>query len=123
MIIQSILVEKFRSFENLSFTLGKSITAIAGRNATQKTTLLGLLGQPFTISSKDSPLYGAKTIDGYNFKSQFSDKFKISPNYDIIGEHKWTLNFFRNIYEHDSYSVVHTDIYSVTHHDRYFVTL
>lgn len=106
MIIQSILVEKFRSFENLSFTLGKRITAIAGRNATQKTTLLGLLGQPFTISSKDSPLYGAKTIDGYNFKSQFSDKFKISPNYDIIGEHKWTLNFFRNIYEHDSYSVV-----------------
>ena len=106
MIIQSILVEKFRSFENLSFTLGRRITAIAGRNATQKTTLLGLLGQPFTISSKDSPLYGAKTIDGYNFKSQFSDKFKISPNYDVIGEHKWTLNFFRSIYEHDSYSVV-----------------
>ena len=106
MIIKSILVEQFRSFENLSFKLGKRVTAIAGRNATQKTTLLGLLGQPFTISSKEHPMYGAKTIDGYNFKSQFSDKFKISPNHDIIGKHRWTLYFFENICEHNSYSVV-----------------
>ena len=62
MIIKSIEIEKFRAFENVSFYLGRRITAIAGRNATQKTTVLGMIGQPFTIS-KGHPMYGCKTID------------------------------------------------------------
>ena len=70
MIIKSIEIEKFRAFEDVSFCLGRRITAIAGRNATQKTTVLGMIGQPFTIS-KGHPMYGCKTIDGYNFRSQF----------------------------------------------------
>lgn len=36
MIIKSIEIEQFRAFENVSFALGKRITAISGRNATQK---------------------------------------------------------------------------------------
>lgn len=105
MIIKSVEIEKFRAFENVSFTLGKRITAISGRNATQKTTVLGMIGQPFTISAKDHPMYGCKTIDGYNFRSQFKDKFKISPVHDIIGEHKWKLNLHNGIYEQNYYSV------------------
>ena len=91
MIIKSIEIEKFRAFENVSFYLGRRITAIAGRNATQKTTVLGMIGQPFTIS-KGHPMYGCKTIDGYNFRSQFKEKFKISPEHDMIGQHKLILN-------------------------------
>lgn len=105
MIIKSVEIEKFRAFENASFTLGKRITAISGRNATQKTTVLGMIGQPFTISAKDHPMYGCKTIDGYNFRSQFRDKFKISPAHDIIGEHKWKINLHNGIYERNYYSV------------------
>lgn len=105
MIIKSIEIEKFRAFEHASFALGKRITAISGRNATQKTTVLGMIGQPFTISSKDHPMYGCKTIDGYNFRSQFRDKFKISPEHDIIGEHKWKLNLHNGVYEQNYYSV------------------
>lgn len=97
MLIQSIEIEKFRSFHNVSFALGKRITAIAGRNATQKTTVLGMIGQPFIIN-KNHPMHGCKTIDGYNFRSQFSEKFKISTTHDIIGEHRWKLNFHRNIH-------------------------
>lgn len=101
MIIKSIEIEKFRSINGVSFELGKKLTAIAGRNATQKTTLLGMLGQPFSIS-KDSPLFGCSTVDGYNFKSQFNEKFKLSINYEPIGSHKWTL-FFHNkkFYQND----------------------
>lgn len=44
-------------------------------------------------------------IDGYNFRSQFKDKFKISPAHDIIGEHKWRLNLHNGIYEQNYYSV------------------
>ncbi|GAA6377405.1 hypothetical protein I230019B6_27660 [Firmicutes bacterium i23-0019-B6] len=100
MIIESIEVEKFRAIENLSLDIGKNITAIAGRNATLKTTLLGMLGQPFTISS-GHPMYGCTTIDGYNFKSQFKEKFKISKKFDHHGEHIWTLKFYKKGYYND----------------------
>ena len=36
MIIKSIEIEKFRAFENVSFELGKRLTAISERNATKK---------------------------------------------------------------------------------------
>lgn len=104
MIIKSIEIEKFRAFENASFTLGKRVTAISGRNATQKTTVLGMIGQPFTIS-KDHPMYGCKTIDGYNFRSQFKEKFKISPEHDVIGQHKWKLELHNGVYEQNYYAV------------------
>ncbi|MGC7871811.1 AAA family ATPase [Desulfosporosinus sp. SYSU MS00001] len=104
MIIRSIEIEKFRAFECASFALGKRLTAISGRNATQKTTVLGMLGQPFTIS-KDHSMYGCKTIDGYNFRSQFKEKFKISPEHDIIGEHKWKLVLHNGVYSQNYYRV------------------
>ncbi len=104
MIIKELEIESFKAFENVSFCLGKCITAISGRNATQKTTVLGMLGQPFTIS-KTNDMHGCKTIDGYNFRSQFKEKFKISPEHDVIGTHKWTLKLHRGVYDKDYYSV------------------
>ena len=83
MIIKEIEIGQFRAFENVSFGLGKYITAISGRIATQKTTVQGMLGQSFTIS-KGHAMYGCKTIDGYKFRSQFKEKFKISLEHDII---------------------------------------
>lgn len=105
MIVKSIRIEKFRAFRNVAFSLGRRLTALSGRNATQKTTLLGLIGQPFTISNKNHPMYGCKTIDGYNFRSQFKEKFKISPDHDIVGEHKWELLLHKGVYDQDSYAV------------------
>ena len=104
MIIKTVEIEKFRAFQNVSFALGRCLTAIAGRNATQKTTLLGLIGQPFTISSGHI-MYGCKTIDGYNFKSQFKEKFKLSATHDAVGEHKWKLNLHNGIYQKSYYKV------------------
>ncbi len=106
MIIKSIEIEKFRAFQDIKFSLGKRLTAISGRNATQKTTLLGMIGQPFTISQDDHPLYGCQTIDGYNFKSQFKEKFKISPTHDIIGEHRWTLRLHNKAFHSKDYFTI-----------------
>ena len=106
MIIKSIEIDKFRAFQNVEFFLGKRITAISGRNATQKTTVLGMLGQPFTISQIENPLYGYKTIDGYNFKSQFKEKFKISPAHDVIGEHRWTLRLHNTSFSDRDYFTI-----------------
>ncbi|GAA0716379.1 AAA family ATPase [Clostridium malenominatum] len=101
MIIESIEIEKFRSIENLTLKLGKNLTAIAGRNATLKTTLLGIIGQPFTISMGHA-MYGCKTLDGYNFKSQFNEKFKTSELHDRKGEHIWTLKLHNKGYYPDN---------------------
>lgn len=91
MIIDSIHIEKFRAMQSVDLKIGSNLTAISGRNATMKSTLLGMLGQPFTIS-KISPLYGEKSIEGYDFRSQFKEKFKLS-KYDIAGMHEWTITF------------------------------
>ena len=99
MIINKIYIEKFRAIKDLTLPIGKRLTAISGRNATMKSTLLGIISQPFSITAKDNPMYGCKTIDGYNFRSQFSEKFKLDPDKDRAGEHKWTLYLEQGIYK------------------------
>ena len=96
MIISSIHIERFRAMQGVDLKIGGNLTAVSGRNATMKSTLLGMIGQPFTIS-KDSPLYGEKSIEGYDFRSQFKEKFRLS-KYDIAGMHEWTLNLANTSY-------------------------
>lgn len=99
-VIEKVEIEKFRALKNLSINFAPRITAIAGKNGTLKTTLLGIIGQPFTIS-KDSSMYGISTIDGYKFKSQFREKFKLSKEKDLPGEHKWSMYLNKQIYDKD----------------------
>ncbi|MBP4139791.1 ATP-binding protein [Flavobacterium cupreum] len=91
MLIKKIHVEKFRGFNNIEFELGTSITVIAGQNGTQKTTLLGLLSQPFSINDKSNPISDEKPLCGGNYKSSFSEKFKLSKTFDKPKHHTWTL--------------------------------
>lgn len=97
MIIKSIYVEQFRAMKSVNAQIGKRVTAIVGRNTTMKTTFLGMLSQPFTIG-KDNIMYGEKTLDGYDYRSQFKEKFKLSKEYDVAGTHIWELKFRNNIY-------------------------
>ena len=104
MIIKNVHIEKFRGLKNVDFNLGEKITTIVGHNGTMKTTILGILSQTFTISSDDNPMKGEQTIDGYNFHSQFGEKFKLSDK-DIPGDHLWRLQLYPNIYKNDSFEV------------------
>lgn len=91
MLINRITIEKFRGFKNESFELGENITVIAGQNGTQKTTILGLLSQPFSITDKTNTMYNIKPLCGGNYRSQFSEKFKLSTTFDKPKTHTWTL--------------------------------
>lgn len=93
MVVKEIEVARFRAFENVSLELGQSITLIAGQNGTQKSTLLGMLTQPFSISDKGHPLYGEAPLSGGTYKSSFQDKFRLSDKFDSAKEHEWTLYF------------------------------
>lgn len=93
MIIKNVHITKFRGFDNVVFDLGEQITIIAGQNGTQKTTLLGMISQPFSLRghrsmSKELPLCGGNYISG------FADKFKLSKTYDTAGSHEWSLNLY-----------------------------
>lgn len=93
MHIKELHIEKFRGFKNVEFELGSQVTIIAGQNGTQKTTLLGILSQCFSITSAENPLKGEAPLCGGSYKSAFSEKFKLSDQFDKPGEHEWTLRF------------------------------
>jgi len=84
-VIHSLEIEKFRLFNNQSFNLGKRITIIAGQNATGKSTLLGLLGN--MVESKATNIFDKK------YRTEFSEIFKGSNEFDKTGEHKGKINF------------------------------
>ncbi|OZB99470.1 hypothetical protein BBP29_01760 [Alteromonas macleodii] len=91
MIINRVKISKFRGFRDVEFSLGDYITLIAGQNGTQKTTLLGILTQTFTIPQNGHPFSQEQPLTGGSFRSAFQDKFRLSPNLDLAGEHNWTL--------------------------------
>lgn len=92
MKITKVDIARFRGFQNVSFEMGEQLTAIAGQNGTQKSTLLGMLTQTFTIS-KGNPMMGEKPLCGGSYRSLFSEKFRLSPKFDSAGSHEWTLSF------------------------------
>lgn len=79
MKITSVDIKRFRGFKEQAVVLGSQLTAIAGQNGTQKSTLLGIITQTFTIS-KDNPMILEKPLCGGNYKSQFSDKLTYQKN-------------------------------------------
>ena len=93
MSIERIDIAKFRGFHQVGFELGENLTVIAGQNGTQKTTLLGMLTQPFAITDKKNPLSNEKPLCGGNYKSSFPEKFKLSEKFDKPKEHEWTLTY------------------------------
>lgn len=93
MIIKDISIKKFRGFNNVDFELGFNLTAITGQNGTQKTTILGMLCQSFSITENENPMKNEKPLCGGTYISSFADKFKLSEEFDKVGEHEWTLNF------------------------------
>lgn len=50
--IQSLMIQKFRKFQGQSVEFTHPITLITGQNGTAKSTLLGMLAQPFSFGSK-----------------------------------------------------------------------
>lgn len=106
MKIVKVYIEKFRGFKKQEFELGSQLTAIAGQNGTQKSTLLGMIRQTFSIP-KDNPMYGEKPLCGGSYRSAFSDKFRLSPTFDKPKEHEWSL-FFDNGQQFEIESIVRT---------------
>ena len=92
MKITHIHIERFRGFQNEDFEIGSQLTAIAGQNGTQKSTLLGIVTQTFTLKAED-PMRTEKPLCGGSYISAFKDKFRLSPTFDKPKGHerKWMI--------------------------------
>lgn len=86
-------IEKFRWFSDVECEVWSHITVIAWQNWTQKTTILWLISQPFSISNTENPMHNEKPLSWWNFKSAFSEKFRLSDEFDKPWSHEWTLYF------------------------------
>ena len=91
MKITHIHIERFRGFQNEDFEVGSLLTAIAGQNGTQKSTLLGIITQTFTLKTEDS-MRVEKPLCGGSYISAFKDKFRLSPTFDKPKGHEWTIS-------------------------------
>lgn len=90
-LISKISIEKFRAMSNLEIPLGTPIVAIAGQNGVQKSSLLGMIAQPFSLRGKDGAMPNAKTLTGHAFGTDIRTKFRFSKTFDIPGEHRWSV--------------------------------
>lgn len=98
MKIKHVFIEKFRDIENLKFNLGSKVTFIAGSNGTSKTSLLGLIAQPFSYKDriyneklgKETQQIAHRTITNKPFETKFSDIHNLT-EYDNIVSIKYKL--------------------------------
>ncbi len=77
MRILSLHINNFRLFEDVTLDLGKYITVLSGTNSVGKSTLLGILGNSSELKVK----YG-RPIMQKQFRTEFSEIFKLSPTHD-----------------------------------------
>jgi AAA15 family ATPase/GTPase len=96
MKITKIHIKKFRGFQDEDFEIGTQLTAIAGQNGTQKSTLLGIITQTYTLKEGD-PMKVENPLCGGSYRSGFKDKFRLSPTFDKPKGHEWTISFDEGI--------------------------
>lgn len=106
MIVSQIEIERFRMIEQQSFELGEDLTAIIGQNGTMKSTLLGMIGEPFRFETPFDNGDQYKTIDNRFFQIPFSEAFKFSDGPEGLeraGEHVWFAEINEDIYPNKKY--------------------
>ena len=108
--VKSLDIKTFRRFKDITIPFGNNVTLIAGQNATAKSTLLGMLAQPFsfgvvrgkTAGSPDNSRYIniyhrlvlSKHIDfsGRHFMYDCDDVFRLSEKYDFGNQYQYETN-------------------------------
>lgn len=98
--LKKLNIEKFRALDNVVVEFGDAITVVCGKNGTSKSSILGIAAQIFSFEkdyASDQEL-SYRQIAGSTFKSQYSEHFRISNQFDQPGSMKV------NIELHDGYT-------------------
>jgi predicted ATPase len=100
-------IDTFRQFRGITIPFGDHVTIIAGQNGTSKSTLLGMLAQPFsfgvvrgktakkpdassyTENYHDLKLHEFKDLTGKPFMYDCDDVFRLSKEFDFGKEYQY----------------------------------
>lgn len=85
-MIEKLQIHEFRKFKNDTIMLGKYLTAIAGHNATGKSTILALLGHCAELSSDV-----ATPLGGSQFRTEFGQIIRVDAEKDIKSDNLMTF--------------------------------
>ena len=99
--VVELKINAFRRFSDITLPFGEHVTLIAGQNGTSKSTLLGMLAQPFsfgvvhgkqagkfdtssyTDNYHDFKLHEFKDLTGKPFMYDCDDVFRLSKEFDF----------------------------------------
>lgn len=84
---KQLQINEFRQFRDVNLVLGKYLTVLAGRNATGKSTILGILANSGEIKKKDGFTY----LNG-QFRAEFNEIFHGSKKYDKAGSNRFRID-------------------------------
>lgn len=87
-MFKELYLNEFRIFKNKTIPIAKTITAIAGQNATGKSTILSIIGNSAELKSKEG-----KTITDEKFRTEFSEIVKGSIKHDKSGAIGYLIYF------------------------------
>ncbi|WP_347713462.1 AAA family ATPase [uncultured Fretibacterium sp.] len=87
-------IKKFRIFQNQTFHLGEMLTVISGQNGTGKSNLLGLIGN--CVEYKKPRQRVSSMFNPRSFRTEFSELFAASQEYDLSGSNLMTFYFDDN---------------------------
>lgn len=98
--LKKLHIEKFRALNNVEVELGDSITVLCGKNGTSKSSILGIAAQIFNFEKNHTSGQDIsfRQIAGGAFKSQYSEHFRISDQFDQPGSMKVNIDL------HDGYT-------------------
>ncbi len=86
-LLKKLTIKRFRALNDVEIEFGTHVTVICGKNGTSKSSILGIAAQIFSFRTdytKDEKLQ-FQTITGSNFESLFSEHFRVSNKFDVVG--------------------------------------
>lgn len=107
-VIKGLDIKNFRGFQNQKLELGPNLTILFGQNGSLKSTILGMIAQPFYFSKGKSTLYTKDYIDsegnpmfdeqinGKAFESKYGHIFRMSET-DVFAHNEKRYEYYIEI--------------------------
>lgn len=94
--LKKLNIQKFRALNGVEIEFGTHVTVICGKNGTSKSSILGIAAQIFSFEKNyaNEKSLNYKTISGDEFKSKYSEHFRLSDQFDIPGSMEVGVELF-----------------------------
>jgi predicted ATPase len=102
--LKKIHIERFRALCNAEIEFADAITVVCGKNGTSKSSILGIAAQIFSFEKdyKSGEKINFRQVAASGFKSQYSEHFRISDQFDLPGSMAVNIDLFDGYTDQDA---------------------